>query len=242
MRILTFNIQHALDYQNQKIDIDLFIRKINEFSPDICGLNEVRGEGPVKGYTDQTNAIADGLDYYRYFGEAIKVCGTSPYGNALVSKMPYKSAETIKIPDPEEKNETDADGDPVGYESRIIIKAVYENNGREFCVLITHMGLAVSERINAVKTLCDIIDSTDMPIILMGDFNSVPDDEILEPLFERLEDTNSVSSTPDAPTYASFDPSEKIDYILYRGLECSRAETICEIISDHFPIVAEFKI
>ena len=242
MRIMTFNIQHAFDYQNKKVDIGLFIDKIKGFDVDICGLNEVRGEGPLKDYSDQTNIIADGLGYNRYFGEAIKVKGTSPYGNAIISKIPFKFVETVRIPDPEKSNEINRDGEPVHYESRIIIRAVFEENGKEFCALVTHMGLALSERKNAVETLCRLIDETEMPVILMGDFNSTPDDEVLLPLFERLEDTDKLSSKPDASTYASYDPSIKIDYILYRGLKCSGAETVEEIISDHFPITAEFEL
>lgn len=242
MRIMTFNIQHALDYKNQKIDIDLFIRKIKEYGADICGLNEVRGEGPLDGYTDQTNKIADGLAYYRYFGEAIKVKGTCPYGNAIASKYPFKTVETIRISDPDKTNEINRDGELVHYESRIIIKAIFDICGKEVCVLVTHMGLAESERINAVKTLCRLIDDIDLPLILMGDFNSAPDDEILLPLFERLEDTNSVSSKPDTYTFASYNPYIKIDYILYRGLECTCSETIEEIVSDHFPLVADFRL
>ena len=241
MRILTFNIQHALDYKNQTINTKLFAEKINEYGADICGLNEVRGDGPLEGYTDQTNAIADELGFYRYFGEAIKVKGTSPYGNAIVSNIPYKAAETIKIPDSEKKDEINRDGEPVHYESRIIIKSVFEKDGKDLCILVTHMGLAVSERINAAKTLCDIIDETEMPVILMGDFNSLPDDEILAPLFDRLEDTDSFAITPDAHTFASYKPEIKIDYILFKGLKCIHTETIDEIVSDHFPIMAEFE-
>ncbi len=242
MRVMTFNIQHALDYKNQMVDVNLFIRKIKEYDADICGLNEVRGDGPLEDYTDQTNAIADGLGYNRYFGEAIKVKGTSPYGNAIVANIPFKSVETIRIPDSEETDEINRDGDPVHYESRIIIKALFEKGGKDFCVLVTHMGLAVSERINAVKTLCNLIDETEMPLILMGDFNSTPDDEILFPLFERLEDTNAFSSNPDTSTYASYSPDIKIDYILFRGMECTNAATVEEIISDHYPIIADFNL
>lgn len=242
MKIMTFNIQHALDYKNQTIDCGLFSEKIKEYGADICGLNEVRGKGPIEGYTDQTNTIANALGFNRYFGEAIKVGGTSPYGNAIVSKFPFRTVETIRIPDSDIKDEINRDGEPVHYESRAIIKAVSEIENREICILVTHMGLAVSERINAVKTLCDIIDETELPVILMGDFNSTPDDKILTPLFERLNDTDSVSMNPDNATYASYKPEIKIDYILYRGIKCTFAKTITEIISDHFPIIAEFEL
>lgn len=86
---MTFNIQHALDYQKQVIDFDLFVNAIKKYGADVCGLNEIRGDGPVEDYTDQTSAIAEGLNFNGYFGEAIKVQGTSPYGNAVISKFPF---------------------------------------------------------------------------------------------------------------------------------------------------------
>ena len=233
MKVMTFNIQHALDFKKQVIDTDLFANAIIKHNVDFCGLNEVRNEGPIEGYTDQTNAIADKINYNRYFGEAIKVGGTSPYGNAVVCKYPFKSVETISIPDPDSENEINPDGEPVHYESRCIIKSVIEENGKEICILVTHFGLAESERINAVKTLCGIIDSTDLPIILMGDFNTEPDEKLLTPLFKRLKCVDTYENT-----FPSDKPEIKIDYILYKGLECIYSETINEIYADHLPIVA----
>ena len=236
MRIMTFNIQHCLDYQNDKIDIDLFVDSIKEINPDICGLNEVRGEGPLEGYTDQTNALGDGLRYNRYFAEAIKVEGTSPYGNAFVTKYPIKSAETFAVPDPIFKYEIGK------YESRCVLKAVVDANGTDVMILVCHMGLALGERKNAVKTICRIIDETDMPLILMGDFNALPDSNELKPLFERLSDTDSSAEIKGKFTFPSYKPNIKIDYIFYKNLKCVSVKTIEKVISDHYPIVAEFEI
>ena len=237
MKVMTFNIQHALDYKNRVIDTDLFADAIKKLGVDFCGLNEVRGDGPIDSYTDQTNAIGDRLGFHRYFGEAIKVRGTSPYGNAVVSRYPFKSVETIKIPDPDIDDELDRDGDPVHYESRCIIKSVIEYQGKDICFLVTHFGLAKSERINAVNKLCEIIDETELPLIIMGDFNTEPDDEILTPLFDRLKTVDTVK-----PTFPSYNPEIKIDYIFYKGLECRYSETINEVYADHLPIIAEFEI
>ena len=235
MKVMTFNIQHALDFKKRIIDTDLFADAIKKHNVDFCGLNEVRGQGPIDGYTDQTNAIADRIGYNRYFGEAIKVGGTSPYGNAVLSRYPLKSVETIKIPDPDKENEINRDGEPVHYESRCIIKAVIEENGKDICILVTHFGLAESERINAVNTLCTIIDTTNLPIILMGDFNTEPNEELLAPLLGRMKNVDT-----SANTFPSDNPQIKIDYILYKGLECIYSETINEIYADHLPIIAEF--
>ncbi|MBQ9851077.1 MAG: endonuclease/exonuclease/phosphatase family protein [Clostridia bacterium] len=236
MRVMTFNIQHCLDYKNDIIDIGLFADSIKAVDPDICGLNEVRGEGPLDGYTDQTNALGDALGYNRYFAEAIKVGGTSPYGNAFVTKYPIKSAQTLAVPDPVFRFDIGK------YESRCILKAVVDVAGREVLVLVCHMGLALGERKNAVREICKIVDSTDMPLVLMGDFNAVPDSNELKPLFERLSDTDSFAAEKGKHTFPSYKPNIKIDYIFYKNLKCKSVQTVEKVISDHFPIVAEFEL
>ncbi|MBQ2827920.1 MAG: endonuclease/exonuclease/phosphatase family protein [Clostridia bacterium] len=230
MKVMTFNIQHCLDYKKRKIDCDLFARKITEYGADFCGLNEVRGKGFLVGYTDQIKKLSGKTGMYGYFGQAIKVKGFGPYGNGFLSKRPFKLAEVIMIPDPEIKDEKEH------YETRCVIKAVMEEKGRDILFLVTHMGLAKAERKNAVEVICQIADSSDMPIVLMGDFNAVPDEETLKPLFERFSDT---LKGKDVKTFPSDCPEIKIDYILYRGLECKNTKVINEVVSDHLPIITE---
>ncbi|MBQ7115029.1 MAG: endonuclease/exonuclease/phosphatase family protein [Clostridia bacterium] len=236
LKVMTFNIQHALDYQKQVIDFNLFINAIKKYGADICGLNEVRGYGPLEDYTDQTTAIAEGLGFNSYFGEAIKVQGTSPYGNSVVSKFPFKSVETFTIPDPKSKRGKHS------FESRCIVKAVVNFEGKDVCLLICHMGLNSSEQKNAVKTICGLLVEMEIPVILMGDFNTTPDSKVLKPLREKLKDTDDLNPIKNQGTYPSDKPNVKIDYIFYRGLKCVKTETIKEIYSDHLPIVAEFEM
>ena len=229
MKVMTFNIQHALDFKTKFINTDLFANAIKENGIDICGLNEVRGNGLLEGYTDQTIAIADALEYERYFAQAVMVEGTSPYGNALVSRYPIISAETVNIPKVKLKS-------PFSYhEPRCVLKATVETNGKKICVMVCHMGLSHGERIRAVDTICRLLDSTDLPVILMGDFNTIPDDKVLAPLFEKLKSVDASE-----PTFPSDKPEIKIDYIFYRDLECVHSETVNEIYADHLPVVAEF--
>ena len=236
MKIMTFNIQHALDCQNQIIDIDLFVKAISLYGADICNLNEVRGDGPIEGYTNQTDAIGNGLGFFRYFGEAVKVDGTSPYGNAIVSRLPFKSYETVAVPEVSCKSEDEY------HEPRCVIRAIIEVDGKDVCFMNCHMGLSDGERINAVAKICELIDATELPIILTGDFNTTPDDPVLKPIYERLTDSDEKSVNKGMYTYASYLPENKIDYIFYRNLDCIYSEVITEIYSDHFPIIAEFKI
>ena len=236
MKIMTFNIQHALDYQNKVIDLDLFAAAIARFGADVCGLNEVRGEGDLDGYTDQTNALGDRLGFERYFAEAIKVRGKGPYGNALVSRFPIISAETISIPDPEVKREGGH------YESRCVLNVTLDVDGRELCVLVCHMGLVDDEAKNAVSAICSILDATDKPVILMGDFNLTPDSEILRPIKEKMKDTAELFCK-DLLSFPSDNPYEKIDYIFVTpDVEVISADIPAIVASDHRPHVAELDL
>ena len=104
------------------------------------------------------------------------------------------------------------------------------------------MGLAKGERKNAVKKLSELLNEIDIPVILMGDFNTEPEDKVFEPLRERLKDTQFKSVNPDVKTYPSDKPEVKIDYMFYRGIDCLKAETVTEVFSDHLPIIAEFDL
>jgi len=102
MKIMSFNTQHCLGYIEKKIDFDLMAKTICESGADIIGLNEMRGEGEIADYTDQTGKLSmlTGINNY-YFAKAIDVGGkNAPYGNALLSKYTIESAETIKCRTP----------------------------------------------------------------------------------------------------------------------------------------------
>ena len=69
----------------------------------------------------------------------------------------------------------------------------------------------------------------------MGDFNTEPTEKLLTPIFKRLKNVETSENT-----FPSDKPQIKIDYILYKDLECGYSETVNEIYADHLPIVAEF--
>ena len=100
MKVMTFNIQHGLNYVEQRIDFDIMARAIMECGADIVGLNEVRDLGTDEEYQAQAKILSElcGMEHY-YFAEATKFPG-GPYGNAILSRVPILSKEVISIPDP----------------------------------------------------------------------------------------------------------------------------------------------
>ena len=229
IKIMSYNTQHCLDYIKQEINFDLIADTIKKCGADIIGLQEIRGEGPREDYVDQIKILSEKTGFYYYFAEAIKVGGSNPYGNAILSKYPITSAETITIPDPEVKKYKD------GYETRCILKAKIDVSGG-LNVLVSHFGLNKDEQKNAVATVLENLPEE--KCVLMGDFNMKPKNRILKPIKEKLFDTAEMFECKKL-SYPSDKPRVKIDYIFVSKDLCVESADIPEIISsDHRPHLA----
>ena len=202
MKFLTFNIQHGRDYIKKIIDLKNLSDKIKDIDPDIIILNEVFGEGSLEMFGDEPKILANYLHMNYFFGKAITI-SKGNYGNAILSKYEIKNPEVFRIEDPKVHDED------TYYESRIIIKA--EING--FICLGTHLGLANSERLNGINKLVELINSYQNNVVVMGDFNMIPDNPLLTPLKNICDDVTKDLNPIDFLSFPSIDPVEKIDYI-----------------------------
>lgn len=229
MKLMSFNTQHCLNYLEQKIDFQIMADAILTCEADIVGLNEMRNAGEYEDYVDQTGILSEltGLENH-YFAQAIRFHGgKNPYGNALLSRYPLKSVETILVPDPEPKA---YDG---YYETRCLLKAKLENG---LTVLVIHFGLNPDEQENAVQTI--LANLEDEKCILMGDFNVVPDDKVLLPIRERMVDTAEFFDAPKL-SFPSDNPTVKIDYIFVsKDIQVVEADVPAIVAADHRPHTA----
>ena len=234
LKIMTFNIQHCLNYIERRIDFPLFARTIAESGADIVGLNEVRGKGLHPLYEEQTKILAEGAGYkYYYFAKAIDFDGVNPYGNAVLSKYPIIKAETVGIPDPAVRA---YDG---YYETRCIAKLTVDIEGEPLTVLAAHFGLNRDEHENARDTIIKNLEKK--RCVLMGDFNVQPQSDILDPIRERMKDTSD--GCGDMFTFPSDKPDRKIDYIFVsKDTEVLSAEIPALAVSDHRPHTAEIEL
>ena len=265
LSVMTYNIASGRYYADDwaitpdgKIPVDLSkcAQVIRELAPDICGINEINhflpGFPEEMGYgfspEDQTGYLAEASGFgSHYFGKAIHFEGRGDYGNAVLSRYPILEADVIPIPNPEFYDEDRY------YEPRGIARVKLDVAGG-LTVLQVHVGLAVTESQNAVVTLCKILDETRGPVILMGDFNMVPNNFLLDRIRQRLtevvpEGEGYVHSFPSWPRDAQLPPAMrdyprcKIDYIFVS--EHFRAEA-CRVhqtrTSDHMPMIAKLQL
>lgn len=232
MKIMSFNTQHCLNFISRKIDFQIMADAIKKCEADIVGLNEMRDKGVREDYENQAEILSQltGIKYH-YFAKAVMFNGENPYGNAILSKYPIISAETILVPDPNPRTGTGY------YETRCLLKAKLEGG---ITVLVIHFGLNPDEQKNAVKTVLKHIEKE--KCIVMGDFNVTPEDEILKPIRERMKDTADYFGKP-LLSFPSDVPDRKIDYIFVSDdIEVISADIPEIIASDHRPHTATLKL
>ena len=237
IKALTFNIQHGVDQNSPSRDINLrqIADILKDSDADIVNLNEVYGAGsfPCRDEELTVNYLASLSGYnFSFFAPAITANG-KPYGNGFLSKFPIRFAEVIPIPDPIRKDED------VHYESRNILKLILKAGDKFITVFGSHFGVASSEEKNAVELLDALVSEEKNECICLGDWNITPDNDIIKPLLIRLKNT----STDNEPTFPSFAPEIKIDYILVsENIGIISGAPLKIIASDHFPYMAELEI
>ncbi len=232
MKIMSFNTQHCKNYITKEIDFKVMADAILKCDADIVGLNEMRSLGQdTAEYDRQVEKLSEltGIKNY-FFAKAIEF-PKGPYGNAMLSKLEIESAESVIIPDP----------DPRGYdgyyETRCVLKAKLSGG---ITLLITHFGLNPDEQKNAVDTVLSLI--TDEKCIVMGDFNVLPDNELLNPIRAKMRDTADMFEC-EKFSFPSDKPDRKIDYIFVTpDVEVVSADIPAIVASDHRPHTAEIKI
>lgn len=237
VKALTFNIQHGVDQHSEKreINLDQIADIIKDAGADFVNLNEVYGAGSYPCEESEMTAqyLASKAGYnYCFFAPAIRANG-KPYGNAFLSRFPIRFAEVIPVPDPIHKHED------VHYESRNIMKFILDTGEKPLTVFGSHFGVAKGEEENAVEMLGFLVKEENNPVICMGDYNITPDSDIIAPLLSELKNT----SADNEPTFPSYAPEIKIDYILVsQGVEVISGKPLQIIASDHFPYAAELEI
>lgn len=236
LKIMTFNTQHCLNYRKQKIDFDIMADAIKRVDPDIVGLQEMRNTGLSPDYVDQVGILAYKTGMQGIFAEAIKFSGVNPYGVGLLSKFPIVEKSFDKIPDPVEKKYNG------WYETRGILKTLIDvGEGEPVNVCVSHFGCNPDEHELAVQTALKSIPQK--RTIFMGDLNMTPDNPIIQPLFNHLNDTASYFSNEKFFTYDSINPLAKIDYVFASDdFKVVSAEVPDIVASDHRPFVSVLEV
>lgn len=232
LRVMSYNIHHGVGIDG-KLDLERIARLITEAKADLVGLQEVDRGIPRSGKRDLAAELAKLTGMHAIFERNIVYQG-GDYGNAILSRFPIRRSRNTHYRMLR------------AGEQRGLLQAVVDVGGRELLFLNTHIDFRPddSERLLNVDEMRGVIEREKLPVILLGDFNSVPGSATHTKLKSFLVDAWEVAGRGDGFTIPVKKPSKRIDYIFVSGstIEPVRMEVLHSIASDHLPVVAELRL
>jgi len=225
LKVLTYNIKHGLG-NNNRVDLTRILEVIKNSKADVIGLNEIDRYQPRSKFRNQAGWLARKLKmeyrfapgYRKFFGQA---------GNALLCKFPILRSKNIPLTSFGER--------------RVALKISADIGNAEVVIISTHLGLSSDERIMQIKELMDLIEKEKSPVILMGDFNALPESKEVKIVTNRLSDVMEGSSSK--ATFHSANPNSRIDYIfISENCVIINANIIESEASDHLPVFAALEV
>jgi endonuclease/exonuclease/phosphatase family metal-dependent hydrolase len=223
LRVLTYNIHHG-EGTDGKVDLGRLAKVILSVKPDIVALQEVDKNTRRTSQVDQTKELAQLTGFYGYFGKAIDYDG-GEYGQALLSRWPLVDLKVHLLPGTPDR------------ERRIVFAGKVQAHGHMFCVATTHLHHNnAAFRKEQAEEINSIFRSSDMPVVLAGDFNALPESEPMALLGKQWQ----IPNAPSLWTFPSGKPAKQIDYVILKTASWTiREQTVVDepVASDHRPMV-----
>ena len=224
VRVMTYNLHNGFNTDG-RLDPEHLAEVIEYEKPDILALQEVSRGWIINGSVDMLLWLSGRLDMPYLYGPSTG----HMWGNAILSRFPVSDWGTVDLPPrdlPLLRQLTWADFDlGEGQELRVIATHFHHpEEGGEERLLQTE----------AVLSFWDVHPQT----IVMADLNADPDwPEMLG--FWRAGFSDALEGVEDRATFPSYEPVERIDYILAsHGLELSDPSIVRATASDHLPVTA----
>ena len=243
MRLLLYNIRYAvgggasmhmplpgagyvLGNQNVLPEITKFIKSVD---PDIVGLIEVNTGSIRSRMVNQAEKIASDL--------GMNTSYETKYGQKSINqKLPIirKQGNAFMAA-------TRVHGETFHYFDTGIKRLIIEMEMEDFAVFLVHLSLKYRHRHLQLRRLFDLIDATEKPVIVAGDFNTFwGENEIY--LFMKAAGLRS-ANVDGLPTYPSRAARKELDFILYQdGINVNHFEVPEVRHSDHLPLVCDFDV
>lgn len=243
MRILLYNIRYAvgggasmrmplpgagyvLGDPNVLPELTRYIQSVD---PDIVGLIEVDTGSIRSRNINQAEALAAEL--------GMNTSYETKYGsNSLNQLLPIVRKQGNAFLAAERVH-----GETFHYFDTGIKRLIIELEMQEFAVFLVHLSLKYRHRHLQLRKLYDLIEATEKPVIVAGDFNTFwGENEIY--LFMKAAGLTS-ANVDGIPTYPSRAPRKELDFILYQeGIRVTGFEVPEVRLSDHLPLVCDFEV
>ena len=238
LRVATYNVHGCvgMDKQRSESRITDVIASLNA---DIVGLQELDQNRARSAAVDQAGAIAKQLGWHHFFHPAMRRA-EELYGDAILSRFPITVRNVAELP-----------GNAPWYcrETRGITWAEAETPLGRVHIMNSHFGLGRYERRLQAELLTggEWLGSVpaEAPVIVLGDFNSVPWSRAYRIIERKLHDVRRlVASSFSFRTYPTAFPALAVDHIFISEAFKPTSMHVhrnapARVASDHFPLVAD---
>ncbi len=231
---MSFNIHHGVGVDGA-LDLGRISATVAGAAADVVGLQEVdRHFSSRSEFEDQTARLAAALGMQWVFGANLDrdPAGESDrrrqYGNAILSRFPIVSWSSTPLPR------------FPGTEQRGLLAATLDVDGVPLSAFCTHLqnGRRSVRRVQ-VPEVVGAVESSDPPVVLMGDLNATPGSPEVRELGRHLVDSWTTAGNGAGFTHSTRRPSRRIDYVFVSAdLVVQSATVVHADASDHLPVLA----
>ena len=220
LRVATFNIHGGRGTDGMR-DLSRIADLLNGF--DIVGLNEVHGARIGSG-NNQAARLGKDLDQPWLFAPTERRWWRDDFGNAVLLKLTVNHWYRLPLPATQ------------GSGFRNVVWLTIPWGDRTVSVLVTHLD-RTRDRETQLQTVLKMFQSLATPVILMGDFNTTATDRMLSRFLADSDAIDAIGS-PDLGN----ETSNRIDWILARGLTRVDSASVPTTASDHPLMWAELRL
>jgi endonuclease/exonuclease/phosphatase family metal-dependent hydrolase len=243
LRVMTFNIRHGRG-MDDCVSLQNIAAEIKRSGADIIGIQEVDRFLPRSDLQDQPAELARLLNMHvcycasedrhntsntsAYIRDKDEKTGLDgQYGNAILSRFPISAQQHRYLPG--------------NHERRSWLQAEIDINGNIVNFLCTHLGFDDEEHSGQVDDLINAVKSTFGAIVLVGDFNMMPENPLLKQLSSVIR---KVPLRDNVTTFAgNKDVIMEIDHIFTNlPLDKEAAWTQITDASDHHALIAQIQL
>lgn len=233
LRVCSYNV-HSWVGRDDRCDPKRVAGVIRELDADIVALQEVRSL-TEKRLTAPLADLCDERGYEIIEGPTLDF-EKSSYGNALLSRLPVRDVSRLDLSVP-------------GREPRGAVAVSLDGGHQSVCVVNTHLGLRVRERVHQVSKLLEwirsgVFGSAPDVLSLVGDFNEW---RFRAATLGRIDAAFAWAAAP--RSFPSARPWFRLDRVwvlpraVVRGQSASaHRSAAARVASDHLPVVVDFEI
>lgn len=233
---MSYNIRHGIG-MDTILDLSRSAEIIKAVSPDLCGLQEIDNYCSRSERVGQTEFLAKYSSMRGTFGKFMNYQG-GEYGMATLTSKRLLSTKLLSLPDGK-------------YEPRIsIVHTVEVGEGTIISFANVHFDWiegedGIASRLSQAITLVGYLDSLDFPVVIIGDFNCMPDSPTMK--YFNHQGFEFADKGSDNLSFQG-DKHGEIDHLIIRNSKNLHFNVKSvylldhPIVSDHRPLVVDLEV